>query len=1460
MNRKFTVFVVSMLLSLLILPLSANAQTAGKALLKRMPQTNRTRVSMIPSEGSLTTTFKMFGYQAPKNAASPLFQAADGTTLYGDIIYSDTWKGTSHYGVSSFNVTNPISLTSQIEDANFKSNAGAVYYNGQYTIVNATEGSDGSISSINTYVYDAETWEETNEDELSDAKFIATDLTVDPLTNKIYGAFSDGNGGMQLATMNYDTKEYVVKGALSIHIMALAIDAEGNLFGFGSDSKLYAINKDNAALTAIGATGIKASTYLQSATFDWKSGKLYWATTLSTDIAGLYEVDTTTGKATLVAQFPNNEEVIGLFCKNKVSQDGAPAAVTDLTKHFDKASTTGTLSFSLPTLTNAGGTLSGTLNYSVTVNGEEKATGTGAPGAAITTSELTLNAGSAKIIVTASNATGKGTPALMTTWIGNDAPAAVSNLKAGYADKKVTLTWDAPTAGLNDGYVDLTQVKYDVTRYPDNVKVATGITATSFTETFSPETLAPYYYEVTASAGSLTGGTAKSNVFAAGNAIVPPYIQNFNDDASLSLMTVIDANEDGTKWTLDGKNGYAEIRYADESGDDWLITPLLKLAADRLYKLSFKAVAPWGPNWNERFSVSYGKSATADAMTEELVPTTVLSTTDTCYVNKYFKVAEAGDINIGIHATSYELYQLQLFNLAVVDGPYLEAPDSATAIKATPATEGKLSVDLAFTTPSKTISGTALTALTKVEVYRNDQLIKTIDNPAVGTALTYTDAAAINGFNTYKILAYNAKGEGMPASIKVFAGIDVPSAPTDVVLKDAGDSKIQLTWKAPVIGANGGYVNASTLVYGIKSSDNVVKETTYKSTTYSETIDQTGDQKYLMYGVFAGNTKGYGAAGISNAIVVGNPYTLPYSEDFKDGKTHSFWGANTPETSYASWGAQTGESADGDNGCLHYSGGQPGNESTIFSGKLNVGNAANPVLEFYYWYRAEDGNKPLDVQVISEGKDTTVVKSLSYTKYMYAKDFELVRVPLSQFKSAKYIQIAFHCISGDDVTAAAIDGVQVRDYKDNDLTASLTAPASASAGDTISVSTKVRNIGAKNADKYTVDLYQGSRLLTSQNGTGLKSDSTGVFNFRVPVGTLADTLRYSAVITLETADGNQTFKTNEDTVAVTLPETPTPTGLSGTANDGTANLTWTAPDYEHYAVPTIDGAESYPEFTVNSIGDWTVRDKDGLKTRSDISVDGYPVAFTHEGEAMGFIVMNPVDAKAQLTNWMGDPTGWQTVSGKQYFASFGSADGANDDWLISPELTGEAQHISFNIHGYYGDAFEVLVSSTDTATTSFVKIDSCAAAQTWTLKGYDLPAGTKYFAIRNISSDNPNYIFIDDIKFATTAGVGALKLSGYNIYRDGVKLNDKPVSATAYTDKQLPVGTYLYQVTAVYNLGESASASFELAITTGIADVTKDGTTVVARYDISGKKLNAATKGINIIKMSDGTYRKVIRK
>ena len=142
---------------------------------------------------------------------------------------------------------------------------------------------------------------------------------------------------------------------------------------------------------------------------------------------------------------------------------------------------------------------------------------------------------------------------------------------------------------------------------------------------------------------------------------------------------------------------------------------------------------------------------------------------------------------------------------------------------------------------------------------------------------------------------------------------------------------------------------------------------------------------------------------------------------------------------------------------------------------------------------------------------------------------------------------------------------------------------------------------------------------------------------------------------------------------------------------------------------------------------------------------------------------------------------------------------------------------------------------------------------------------------------------IDDEKTAvlTWLELQIDELTGYNIYRDGEKINDKPITVATYRDEELENGIYIYQISAVYSLfcGESdITEGVEVEIdyvginglqtdsykiypnpTNGIVTIAGTGLNSVEIFDIQGRMLakynNVSEKlQINVNPYENGIY------
>lgn len=1296
------------------------------------------------------------------------FATATTPVVFGTVVYSENGL---NKGVYSFPAQSATELTFIYGDYNFSINGPAVRWNGNYYLFNGQDYGDG-IAEVNVYVYDSD-WEEI--DELSfPATWYGTDLTVDPTTNNVYGVFASNSGSPELATIDINTEKRTTIGALSESIIALAADATGLLYGISQSGVLYRINKTDASLTKIGSTGV-APKYMQSATFDLATNRLFWATTTTQDKAGLYEVDIKTGAASLISPFSGNEEIVGLY------------------------------------------TLS------------EPTTWTGGP----------------------------------------DTPTAPVNLKLTYDNNVATLSWQAPAVGIHGENLDASSLTYSVTRYPDNVVVANGISETTYSETYVPEQLTAFYYKVVAHNGDLTGDEAQSNMIIAGEAVLPPYIQRFDDQATTSLMTTIDGDGDGSSWSF--QDGKAFLWGAPfENTDDWLVTPALKLNSDYTYRLKVSTWCDWAGNYPYSVSAFVGQGNGIADLKQQLFSRININVPEKQQFDNLFSVEVSGNYFIGIRADGYDLSSINLDDLTLEQGPMLTAPQSVTDLTATADVEGKAHVTLTFTTPVLSLNKESLISLEKIKIYRDDALIDSLSDIIPGQQISYDDTEALTGqLNTYRVVAVNNNGEGQDAEITVWVGYDAPTSPINVALKEVG-GKAVLTWDAPIVGQHQGPVDKNNLFYGVMRNDGQVVATGLQSQTYSEAIDNTGEQHWLAFGVQAANLLGYSEIVQSNGIIAGAHYELPFYEGFANGNLSNFWGSeNYNDRGWgSSWAPNTDADADGNNGFIAFGtgGGYVGSGAKLFTGKINMHGAETPILEFYYSHRSENEyselGSPLHVKIIKNGADTILVRDIQpiyFWQLDAEKMFSYECVDLAEFKDAEYIQVLFDA-ENSGTTYTYIDAVGVRNLLPNDLSVSLVSPNEATSGQNLKMTATVKNIGINEAGTYSVSLYDDGRLLETKNNTApLGANAEETFNFSIPVNTLKSVLNLYATVDFDKDQESDNNRSKDVAVTVTLPIYPKPENVEAVMNNGLVSLTWQSPEYSEFSVPTIEDVENYEPYVVNTFGQWTTIDRDGLPTHDDVYAGDDHVIYDAAGQPTSWLVFNPVVRNYSTIDWMGNSNGWQPVSGNQFFAAVAVANGTSDDWLISPELTGEEQSISFYEHGYYNmETFEVLYSTTDTDPEHFESLAQETSSFDWTLRQYKLPAGAKYFAIRHTTSYGYRF-FVDDIKFQSAAGKGSLKLSGYRIYCDGQLVGQVAADVTNYSDTNKNKGSHLYQVTAVYEQGESAASSANIEITTGISSLNGAKKDDLKIYGLDGRSHKSLQRGLNIVRTLGGTTVKVLR-
>ena len=206
----------------------------------------------------------------------------------------------------------------------------------------------------------------------------------------------------------------------------------------------------------------------------------------------------------------------------------------------------------------------------------------------------------------------------------------------------------------------------------------------------------------------------------------------------------------------------------------------------------------------------------------------------------------------------------------VADG----APSYPRAFKATADAKGALSAQLSWTTPSVSYLGAKLSALTGTKVYRNDQLVYTSTETTLGKAVTWTDKPSTDGYYIYKVVPYNAAGDGVYKEFAAYVGEDLPGAPQNVTLTTHGGNA-EITWAAPAEGQHGGYFDNASVKYNVvRMPDNKV---VVEGTTSLRATDAVSVQKGYSYIVTAVNKKGVGASATSKTMSFGPEDSVPFT-------------------------------------------------------------------------------------------------------------------------------------------------------------------------------------------------------------------------------------------------------------------------------------------------------------------------------------------------------------------------------------------------------------------------------------------------------------------------------------------------------------------------------------------------------------------------------------------------------
>lgn len=752
------------------------------------------------------------------------------------------------------------------------------------------------------------------------------------------------------------------------------------------------------------------------------------------------------------------------------------------------------------------------------------------------------------------------------------------------------------------------------------------------------------------------------------------------------------------------------------------------------------------------------------------------------------------------------------------------APNVATDLKAEFAVGAKTGT-FSFTLPTTLFDGTTTASGKlgyKVTVNSTDLIAEGEGNP--GETITVNPSFEKSGDKKFGVVVSNAAGESPEVTLSIYVGYAEAATPEAIEIKEtATNGVVEINWTPVTTDTNGNTLPEVTYALVSVSGGNIkeVLGQGLTETTFTHVAVEAGAlQELVQYAVFAEGEGGMGEPVLSDLIFAGEPYTQ-FKESFTDGElSHDLLIKKLNGS--PSWGIYTEEdinvpSADNDNGLLGYKASYINESSSIITGKINLAGMAAPIFSFYVYTIKDTQIDEVVVYAGEPGTEFAEIYHMPINQISPEVGWHRATVDLAQF-AGKTIQLQLAVITKSNVYAF-FDKLYVGSQIPKDLAISdITVPEAAKTGEAFTAAVTVINSGTESA-AGKVNLYVDGALAGTKETAVLASDASATLLFNVEMSSIATApLTLYAEVVLE-GDGDESNNKSEEVKVTPIASTlPAIKDLTGKANGLTATLTWSEPEIpsdEERGTTGFEDGDSFAKY----YGDWTFVDLDGGAI-GGIQNTNLPGIVAGKTKASFFVFDHAAGTFSQSL---------AARTGDKYLAALFNYDGSQcDDWAISPELSGNAQTISFYARSFfasYPESFEVLYSTTDKAIASFKSagVKVTAAPAEWTEYTAQLPEGAKYFAIHYDAADTFMFM-MDDFKFEPDA---APILTGFNIYRDGVKLNAEPLDDTVYTE-DLEKGTYSYAVTALYDKGESKASN--------TAEVTVD--------DNSG--IDAATTGIAI--------------
>lgn len=953
--------------------------------------------------------------------------------------------------------------------------------------------------------------------------------------------------------------------------------------------------------------------------------------------------------------------------------------------------------------------------------------------------------------------------------------------------------------------------------------------------------------------------------------LAQPYSVTFISADKLDGFTIVDGNNDSRKFAYYDTERCLRLQAPTRgTGEDYLVLPAVEMKKNYTYGFSVDLCSATSKNSQVSLVVAKGKTLSALREAEVVVDLTTTEAVlpDWQTIGGEYTCDEAGEYyfalkctNTGSMSTLY-VRQVDLARELLKIEPC--APMNVTAVSPE---DGSLQVTLTWEPPTEYWNdGGPITEPLFFDIWSDTKkMYVTKDIPAAYPVTTYVDNNPVKGANTYVVIAKTARIEGGYSYTGCYVGFDVPADVTDAASTMGSNTGMaHVTWTPVENDIHGRKILEPVYhdVYQLSSTSQLIVGRDLTNGVLNYQACQPGDaQTFYTYVTFARTSEGKSLEyTYCEPLSLGKPYELPYLESWTNrGISHPI---STGTDAYASQWFTCGERTynefgpvDGDDGyTIFYAGSQTESPtSSLLLGLFHI-EGENPMFTIYtlaQWADPAYAPSYNYVTLDADLHDGQGYKPLC----MFSTNAEELGVPDVTWVGQSY---SLADLKGKDVhlriTATnvnyyttAIDKMHIFDCTDcNASNVRLSGPETLTPGYPSTFTVLIDNYGkqALTPANYTVELLFNGEVVATMPGANIPSmGMTGQVTFEwAPsclnaVGMVTPKAKMTARVVCEQdkSQADNASATLEIPIVATIwPMAKEVTAVRETTT-GQVTVAWGEPDLTGLPLQrTLETFESYDMPSKTGFGDWTLYDGD----QGPCSANRVGVADTERDEPLSWIIFN------------------FSPTAKQFYAHSGTHcagavynydRSAQYDWLISPELSGEKQTLTFwakshptqlsEMYGKY-EKLSVVYSTTDNSPESFTRalLDEVEVPFEWTKMQVTLPEGALYFALV-CTSEDCYMLLLDDIEYTRgDADPVNLKVDGYNIYRDGELIGTAPGTALTFEDNSPEALTAsAYQVAVAYNLGESKAVRANVTTTTGIASaeagtlkVAVDGSFIVA--------------------------------